>query len=123
VKLVTLVAGDRVRFELAWAEGDKTLSQKSVRVQVDGVWHDLPANGELFLRAGETILLPSELSHIIQVMPGDSDVILQETSTANNDRKDNIFPFIAPTSSPIEEDSKPRYQLLDEQHDLSGSKT
>jgi D-lyxose ketol-isomerase len=112
-KEVTVVAGGTVRFELAWADGDRALSNRPVKVHVDGIWHDLPANGEIFVNPGETITLPGELSHIIEVM-GDNDVVLLETSTANNDRKDNIFPFIDPAGVPIEEDEEPQYQLLDE---------
>jgi D-lyxose ketol-isomerase len=113
-KEVTVLAGGPVRFELAWADNDTTLSQKEVDVQVDGIWHHLPANGALVLHPGETITLPAELSHIIQVLPESTDAILLETSTANNDRTDNIFPFITPSATPIEDDAKPRYQLLDE---------
>ena len=113
-KEVSMIAGGRVRFELAWADGDDALSSRDVQVQVDGIWHQLPANGEIFLQAGQTITLPGGLSHIIQVEAGDKDAILLETSTANNDRTDNIFPFITPSSEPIDEDQEVRYQLLDE---------
>jgi D-lyxose ketol-isomerase len=114
-KEVTVVAGGSVRFELAWAHDNKGLSDKHVKVHVDGIWHELPANGEIFVKPGETITLPGELSHIIEVV-GENDVILLETSTANNDRNDNIFPFIEPVSVPIDEDEVTLYQLLDEHH-------
>ncbi len=117
-KDVTVIAGGTVRFELAWADGDKALSNRPVKVHVDGIWHELAANGEIFVNPGETISLPGELSHIIEVV-ADNDVILLETSTANNDRKDNIFPFIEPVGMPIEEDENPRYQLLDEHRDVA----
>jgi D-lyxose ketol-isomerase len=113
-KEVTVVAGGSVRFELAWADSDTTLSDKDVDVQVDGIWHHLPANGSIVLNPGETITLPGNLSHIISVPADGSDVIMLETSTANNDRSDNIFPFMTPTSKPVLEDVKARYQLLDE---------
>ena len=85
-----------------------------MNVQVDGIWHHLPAHGEIDLKPGETITLPSNLSHIINVLPGGCDVIMLETSTANNDSSDNIFPFMTPTSKTVHEDVKARYQLLDE---------
>ncbi len=111
-KFVTVLSG-AVRFELAWADGDKALSDKPVRVQVDGIFHDLQANGDVTLKAGETILLPAELSHIIEVI-GDEDVIMLETSTANNNNVDNIFPFMTPSATQIEEDEKPRYRQVSE---------
>jgi len=114
-KEVTVVAGASVRFELAWADSDTALSStREVDVQVDGIWHHLQANGSIVVNPGETITLPGELSHIISVPAGGSDVIMLETSTANNDRSDNIFPFMTPTSKPVLEDVKARYQLLDE---------
>jgi len=113
-KEVTVVAGAPVRFELAWADGDTALADKDVDVQVDGIWHHLPAGGSVVVSPGETITLPGELSHIISVPEGGEDTIMLETSTANNDSNDNIFPFMTPTSVPVEEDATPRYQLLDE---------
>lgn len=65
---------------------------------------------------GETITLPGSLSHIISVAEDGPDTIMMETSTANNDRSDNIFPFMTPTSKPVIEDGVARYQLLDEHH-------
>jgi D-lyxose ketol-isomerase len=103
-----------VRFKLAWADSDTTLSTRDVDVQVDGIWQHIPAEGEVIVNPGETITLPGNLSHIIEVLPGSSDTIMLETSTANNDRSDNIFPYMTPTSKPVLEDEKARYQLLDE---------
>lgn len=120
-KEVTVVAGAPVRFELAWADGDTALSEKDVDVQVDGIWHHLPAGGSIVVNPGETITLPGELSHIISVPEGGEDTIMLETSTANNDTKDNIFPFMTPTSVPVDEDSAARYQLLDEHGAAVGS--
>lgn len=113
-KEVTVVAGAAVRFELAWADGDTALSDRDVDVQIDGIWHHLPAGGSIVVAPGETITLPGELSHIISVPEGGEDTIMLETSTANNDSNDNIFPFMTPTSVPVEEDAAARYQLLDE---------
>jgi D-lyxose ketol-isomerase len=114
-KEVSIVAGGTARFELAWADSDTALSStRDVNVQVDGIWHHLPAHGEIDLKPGETITLPSNLSHIIKVLPGGCDVIMLETSTANNDSSDNIFPFMTPVSKTVHEDVKARYQLLDE---------
>lgn len=120
-KEVTVVAGASVRFELAWADGDTALSDKDVDVQVDGIWHHLPAGGSIVVAAGETITLPGELSHIISVPEGGGDTIMVETSTANNDSNDNIFPFMTPTSVPVVEDAKARYQLRDEHRARVGS--
>jgi len=113
-KEVSVIAGAPVRFELAWAENDTTLSSLDVNVAVDGIWHSLPAGGTVTISPGETITLPGNLSHIISVAEGGPDTIMMETSTANNDRSDNIFPFMTPTSKPVIEDAKARYQLLDE---------
>jgi D-lyxose ketol-isomerase len=112
-KDVTVLAGDTVRFELSWATPEVTLSDREVSVQVDGIWHRVAAGGSVCLKPGQTITLPSDLSHIIEPV-GAKDVILLETSTANNDCTDNFFPFISPTSKPIDEDEPARYQLLDE---------
>jgi len=113
-KEVTVFAGESVQFELAWGECDTKLSDRDVAVQVDGIWHHLPAGGSITLNPGETITLPGNLSHIISVAAGGDDAIMLETSTANNDRSDNIFPFMIPKSLPIVEDEPVRYQLLDE---------
>ncbi len=120
-KEVTVVAGAPVRFELAWADGDTALSDKDVDVQVDGIWHHLPAGGSIVVNPGETITLPGELSHIISVPEGGEDTIMLETSTANNDSNDNIFPFMTPTSVPVDEDATALYQLLDEHGAAVGS--
>jgi len=120
-KEVTVVAGAPVRFELAWADGDTALSEKDVDVQVDGIWHHLPAGGSIVVNPGETITLPGELSHIISVPEGGEDTIMLETSTANNDSNDNIFPFMTPTSVAVDEDAAARYQLLDEHGAAVGS--
>ena len=120
-KEVTVVAGAPVRFELAWADGDTALSDKDVDVQVDGIWHHLPAGGSIVVNPGETITLPGELSHIISVPEGGEDTIMLETSTANNDSNDNIFPFMTPTSVAVDEDAAARYQLLDEHGAAVGS--
>jgi len=108
-KEVTVVAGAPVRFELAWAETDKKLSSKEVDVQVDGIWHHMQAGGSITVSPGETITLPGNLSHVISVSAGGEDAIMLETSTANNDRNDNIFPFMTPKSLPIVEDEPARY--------------
>lgn len=119
-KEVSVIAGSPVRFELAWAENDTTLSSKKVDVAIDGIWHNLPAGGAVMVNPGETITLPGNLSHVISVAEGGPDSIMLETSTANNDRNDNIFPFMTPTSKPVEEDTKARYQLLDE-HEVTAA--
>lgn len=113
-KEVSVLAGAPVRFELAWAENDTTLSDRNVDVAVDGIWHHIPAGGSVMVNPGETITLPGNLSHIISVAEGGPDTIMMETSTANNDRSDNIFPFMTPTSKSVIDDVSARYQLLDE---------
>ena len=113
-KEVSVLAGGPVEFELAWGESDTALSKRDVHVQIDGIWKEIKADGFVSLSAGESITLPGNLSHIIRVPANASHTILLETSTANNDRKDNIFPFMTPSSTPLEEDAKPRYQLIGE---------
>lgn len=113
-KEVSVLAGSPVTFELAWAENDTTLSNREVDVMVDGFWHHLPAGGKITVNPGETITLPGELSHIISVPAGGADSIMLETCTANNNNTDNIFPFMTPTTSPVEEDEEAHYQLLNE---------
>ncbi len=113
-KEVSVIAGAAVRFELAWAENDTTLSSRNVDVAVDGIWYHLAANESVMVNPGSTITLPSNLSHIISVAEGGPDTIMMETSTANNDQSDNIFPFMTPSSTPVINDTVARYQLLDE---------
>lgn len=113
-KEVHVMAGSPVTFELAWAENDTTLSDRDVDVMVDGFWHHMPAGGKITVNPGETITLPGELSHIISVPTGGADTIMVETCTANNNNTDNIFPFMTPTSNPVQEDAEVRYQLLTE---------
>ncbi len=113
-KEVSVIAGAAVRFELAWAENDTTLSSRDVDVAVDGIWYHLAANESVMVNPGGTITLPSNLSHIISVAEGGPDTIMMETSTTNNDQSDNIFPFMTPTSTPVVNDTVARYQLLDE---------
>lgn len=115
-KDVSVLAGASVRFELSWANEQNELTDKKVVVSVDGIWHEVEEGGSVVLNPGQTITLPARLSHVIAPA---GDVVLLETSTANNDFLDNFFPFITPTSTPVVEDELPAFQLLDEHRPIS----
>lgn len=116
-KDVTVLAGT-VRFQLFWANESHEMTAQEVSVQVDGLWQQVEAGGQVVLQPGQTITLPSYLSHVIDASTSEIDVILLEVSTANNDNNDNYFPDFTPTASAIEEDEAAVFYLLDEQHSL-----
>lgn len=63
--------------------------KKTVRLQVNGEWRDIPTDKPLILNSGERITMTSKVGHSFWA---ESDyAIVGEVSTQNDDRKDNFF--------------------------------
>ncbi len=109
-KEVSLLAGGPIEFQLAWSTEDSSLSNSDVIVRVDGICHTTTTKDWLKLMPGQTISLSAGLSHVFRALG--NDVILQETSTSNNDKTDNYFPLTAIKGNPIEEDEFKKFTLI-----------
>ena len=63
--------------------------QRSLRLQVNGEVHEIPANKPFVLTAGERITMIQGVLHAF--WPDTEYALIGEVSTANDDRQDNFF--------------------------------
>lgn len=108
-------SGGRLSVELAWAGDDeRSLSDRSVEVQVDAIKRTLRPGETLVLSPGESVTFPPRLCHQFYGYPNDGAVLAGEVSSLNDDSTDNCFlgkPF---ARTAIEEDEPRKYYLCDE---------
>lgn len=106
-------SGGRLSVQLAWANDDeKSLADKPVDAQVDGITRRLKPGEELVLQPGESVTFPPRLCHQFSGYPSDGTVLAGEVSSLNDDSTDNCFlgkPF---ARSAIEEDEPVKYILV-----------
>jgi hypothetical protein len=105
-------SGGRLQVELAWAGNDeKSLSDREVSIQVDGVSRKISAEGIILLQPGESVTLSPRLCHKFSGYAKDKQVLAGEISSLNDDTTDNCFlgkPFARTT---IEDDEPAKYLL------------
>lgn len=105
-------SGGRLQVELAWAADDeRSLSDRDVTIQVDGIQRQIPAEGVLLLNPGESVTLSPRLCHKFSGYVQDKQVLAGEISSLNDDTTDNCFlgkPF---DRTQIEEDEPVKYLL------------
>lgn len=105
-------SGGRLQVELAWAANDeKSLADREVTIQVDGIEKKIPAEGVLLLNPGESVTLSPRLCHKFSGYAKDKQVLAGEVSSLNDDTTDNCFlgkPF---ARTLIDEDEPAKYLL------------
>lgn len=84
--------------------------EAGVRVLSDGQWVEMDAGGHLRLKAGESVTLSPTTWHAFWSEGG--DCVIQEVSTVNDDRTDNIFAQPIGRFSNVEEDEDPIHLLV-----------
>jgi D-lyxose ketol-isomerase len=106
--------GGTLAIQLYQAAEDEGLSERDVRVNLDGVWRTVPAGSTLLIRTGESITLTPGVYHRFWA---DRDrVLIGEVSSVNDDATDNRFYQMIGTGrfSSITEDAAPLYPLCGE---------
>lgn len=103
--------GGRAIFELNMSDADGNIDNDAdVVVRTDGMERRLPAGGRLRLGPGESVTLLPGIWH--RFWADDSDVLLGEVSTVNDDFTDNVFAGNIGRFSEIEEDEAPLHLLV-----------
>ncbi|MCV6586785.1 MAG: D-lyxose/D-mannose family sugar isomerase [Marinibacterium sp.] len=102
--------GDLV-LELFAAAPDGSIDRQApVRVLSDAQWVDLPPGGHLRLKQGQSVTLTPATWHAFWGDGG--DCLIQEVSSINDDRTDNIFADPIGRFSTIDEDVSPLHLLV-----------
>ena len=102
-------AGGVLAIKLYNSNGDETLSDDNVVVQVDGISREVEAGGVIYLNPGESVTLPTHLYHAFWAEG--SPVLAGEVSQVNDDTSDNKFYNNLGRFPQIIEDEAP-YRLL-----------
>jgi D-lyxose ketol-isomerase len=106
--------GGRLEVELGWVnEDEKSIADRPVVVQVDGVSKKLATGEKLVLEPGESVCIPPMLCHQFCGCARDEAVLAGEVSSLNDDSTDNCF-IHGCGARTIEEDVDTKYLLLGE---------
>lgn len=102
--------GGRLEVELGWASDDeKSIDQRPVEVQVDGITRRIPAGGKIILEPGESVTLPPKLCHQFCGFHSDSRICVGEVSSLNDDGTDNCFLFGIKPRNIVEDEARKFY--------------
>lgn len=93
---------------------DGHLSDTPVDVSMDGRNFQIPAGGELMIKPGESITLPTRQYHSFWGKKGGGKILLGEVSQVNDDQVDNRFKDEIGRFPEIDEDEPPLYLLGNE---------
>lgn len=93
-------------------EADDSLSDRDVRISVDGRNYMAPAGTEIRLQPGESMTVFERQYHMMWAEGG--TVLASEISNVNDDKADNRFLEDIGRFPPVEEDEKPAYLLCTE---------
>lgn len=104
--------GGELMMQLWGSEEDESLSDKPVRVRVDGRAMELTSGSILRLTPGESVTLSPRLYHAFWAEKG--RVLAWEVSMTNDDNTDNRFYDVPQRFSEIEDDEAPRRLLCNE---------
>ncbi len=104
--------GGRLEVELGWAgEDEKSLADRPVVIEVDGISRKLNAGEKLILEPGESVSIPPMLCHQFCGCAKDQAVLVGEVSSLNDDAVDNCFIHGIPPRT-IDEDTDTKFLLL-----------
>lgn len=95
-------------------EKSEQLTQKPVRVSLDGELREVHAGTALVLEPGQSVTLTPYLYHEFWADPAGGPCLLGEVSTVNDDARDNRFLEPLPRYPGIEEDAAPLRLLCNE---------
>ncbi len=106
--------GGMLAMQLYNAASDDSLATSDVHVNMDGVWHTLPAGTVVHLHPGESISLTPRIYH--RFWAEEKRVLMGEVSDVNDDFLDNCFYQMIGTGrfSEVEEDALPVRLLCNE---------
>ncbi|MFP4638468.1 MAG: D-lyxose/D-mannose family sugar isomerase [Spirochaetaceae bacterium] len=93
-------------------ENDGLDTERTIRVQVDGITRSFAPGERLLLGPGESISLPPKLYHRFFGEAGHGDVLTGEVSKVNDDKADNRFLEPLGRFPAIEEDESPLHLLV-----------
>jgi D-lyxose ketol-isomerase len=97
--------------ELFGSTDDEKLSDKEIKVRIDGMARTVKAGGKVVLTAGESICLEPRMYHRFYGEPGKGKVLIGEVSMVNDDASDNCFLEPQGRFPKIIEDAKPLHLL------------
>ena len=100
--------------ELHESEPDESLSQRDVRVMIDGSFHTYPAGTVVRIHPGSSITMHRGLYHAFWGEAGQGDVVVGEVSKVNDDTRDNRFLLPTGRFPAIEEAEAPIALLCSE---------
>ena len=108
-------SGGTLDVELGWAAGDeRSLADKPVSAQVDGITKVVARGGMIRLEPGESVTLPPFMCHQFSGSSQSGMTVAGEVSSLNDDGTDNCFLGRQVARTAIVEDSLAKYYLLDE---------
>jgi hypothetical protein len=102
--------GGKLAIRLYKSNAEEGLADDDITVSMDGVIHHLKAGDVVTLNTGESITLPTGLYH--EFWGVDSQVLVGEVSSVNDDGNDNRFLNPIGRFPEIEEDEEPLYLLV-----------
>ncbi len=109
------LAGGNLQIKLFSVDKDERLDKKTpVEVFGNGIWISCEAGTVISLSPGERIRLDTHHYHEFWAQPGQGKVIVEEVSSVNDDRIDNIFAEDFGRFPEIIEDEVPAYLLCTE---------
>lgn len=106
--------GGNLVMDLYSATDDDNLSDKSLKVSIDGVLREIKAGEPLILKPGQSICLRPRVYHRFYGQKGNGRVLIGEVSMVNDDANDNRFYGIVGRFPEIVEDVKPLHLLVND---------
>ncbi len=104
--------GGRLIVQLWAAAPDEGLSDRSLRLRVDGELREVEPGGSVVLGPGESVCLERGVYHRFRGEAGSGPVLVGEVSAVNDDRSDNRFLEPIGRFPRIEEDEAPARLLV-----------
>ena len=106
--------GGNLAMELYSATDDDKLSDKLLKVSIDGVIREIKAGEPLILKPGQSICLRPRIYHRFYGQKGNGRVLIGEVSMVNDDANDNRFYGTVGRFPDIIEDVKPLHLLVND---------
>ncbi|NDV23280.1 D-lyxose/D-mannose family sugar isomerase [Desulfovibrio sp. JC022] len=105
-------AGGNLAIKLYGSNKDESMSDKPLKVSVDGFVRTVEPGGVIVLEPGESICLEPGMYHCFYCEEGTGDVMVGEVSAVNDDNIDNRFHEPLPRFPEVDEDEEPIHLLV-----------